>query len=540
MTQTTFLSSTKPARQKQSSGVMDSRVVATKATSFRRKLFNAFFLLLIAAIFCTLFSFSTSPLYHIYSQDSAVFMMIGEGILDGMVPYRDLFENKGPLLYFLEAFPQIFVEGRLGVFLLQTVFLWLVLSVWRRITVLLLNNVATNVQYVVPVLYLIYLIFCLSGGNLSEEYSNFFSVIAVYLLLRAIVQQKPPGSIGCAALGACTSCVFFIRVNDVAGVLVISLFAVYLVFRQKRIAKCVTSVLAYLAGFALVALPIFMYYIYHNALQDMMYGYFYINFKYVSAGLTAALIARIKVIFSIYGVFSIVPTLLAVLNMYLARKSDRSSRLLRLFCLVYSLAVFASLYVSESGYMHYLITNALPLVLNIVLLAQHITATQYYRTTIHPWLQGNHFRNATITGILLLVFVGHLVVAYSFDVSPLFAKPFFLGHDTPRDYEVLAEYIPKEDYDSVYGIDISSDWYYANNILPSYRHFLPIVYFEINPDEARYFQEYMEETPPKWLVCGGAIEESSALTPETISIIMNNYRQVAMDSRERILYQLID
>ena len=35
--------------------------------------------------------------------DSSVFQYIGKGILDGMVPYRDAFDHKGPILYLLNG-----------------------------------------------------------------------------------------------------------------------------------------------------------------------------------------------------------------------------------------------------------------------------------------------------------------------------------------------------------------------------------------------------------------------------------------------------
>ena len=33
--------------------------------------------------------------------DSSVFQYIGSSMLDGAVPYRDVFDHKGPLIYFI-------------------------------------------------------------------------------------------------------------------------------------------------------------------------------------------------------------------------------------------------------------------------------------------------------------------------------------------------------------------------------------------------------------------------------------------------------
>ena len=46
---------------------------------------------LISVIFLSIFSYSSSPLYDSYGGDSSIFMLIGKGILNGKVPYVDLF-----------------------------------------------------------------------------------------------------------------------------------------------------------------------------------------------------------------------------------------------------------------------------------------------------------------------------------------------------------------------------------------------------------------------------------------------------------------
>ena len=50
-----------------------------------------------------LWSAYDSPLFPLYnSSDSAIFMLIGKGITDGKIPYRDLFDHKGPFLFCIE------------------------------------------------------------------------------------------------------------------------------------------------------------------------------------------------------------------------------------------------------------------------------------------------------------------------------------------------------------------------------------------------------------------------------------------------------
>lgn len=63
----------------------------------------------------------TSPLYpHYAGRDSSTFLLLARGILDGRIPYLDLFDHKGPVFYWMEALGYFF-GGRTGVFFLQCI-----------------------------------------------------------------------------------------------------------------------------------------------------------------------------------------------------------------------------------------------------------------------------------------------------------------------------------------------------------------------------------------------------------------------------------
>ena len=62
-----------------------------------------FFILLSAVLLVTLNS-KCSPLYYFNDWDDAnTIFTVGKSILRGKVPYRDLYEQKGPLLLFLQV-----------------------------------------------------------------------------------------------------------------------------------------------------------------------------------------------------------------------------------------------------------------------------------------------------------------------------------------------------------------------------------------------------------------------------------------------------
>ena len=62
----------------------------------------------------------SSPLYPMNDWvDVHCFFTVGRGIRHGMIPYLDLYEQKGPLIYFLYALAALISDNSfLGVFLI--------------------------------------------------------------------------------------------------------------------------------------------------------------------------------------------------------------------------------------------------------------------------------------------------------------------------------------------------------------------------------------------------------------------------------------
>ena len=67
---------------------------------------NLILICLISMLFLLFFSTSTSPLYKDYQDDSAIFITVGKMLKDGKVLYKDIFDHKGPVFFFIEYIGQ--------------------------------------------------------------------------------------------------------------------------------------------------------------------------------------------------------------------------------------------------------------------------------------------------------------------------------------------------------------------------------------------------------------------------------------------------
>lgn len=82
---------------------------------------SRFLFLVVFSLLVLLVCSATSPLYQSHDwTDANTYLTMGRGLLNGAVPYRDLFDHKGPVLYAIYALGALLdSKGFGGVFLLQ-------------------------------------------------------------------------------------------------------------------------------------------------------------------------------------------------------------------------------------------------------------------------------------------------------------------------------------------------------------------------------------------------------------------------------------
>ena len=76
---------------------------------------------LLSALAVLLIASTSSPLYATnFWTDTNIYFTIGRGMTQGLMPYTDLFDHKGPLLYMLYALGALVSDTSFfGVFLLE-------------------------------------------------------------------------------------------------------------------------------------------------------------------------------------------------------------------------------------------------------------------------------------------------------------------------------------------------------------------------------------------------------------------------------------
>ena len=108
------------------------------------------------------------------NRDSGVFLYMGSSILDGQVPYRDAWDHKPPVIFYLNAFGLIIGGGSIwGVWAIEV--FSLILTAW--IGFRLLDESIDRFAAVFGTLLWLgtyILLWIRSGGNSAEEYAFLF------------------------------------------------------------------------------------------------------------------------------------------------------------------------------------------------------------------------------------------------------------------------------------------------------------------------------------------------------------------------------
>lgn len=234
---------------------------------------------IVAVILVSLAS-TSSPLYAFNDWvDANAFLTMGKGILDGMVPYRDLFEQKGPLLYFLYSLANLIQrDGFLGVFILEAVSLTIALHLAGRIVEMFLP--ARWRMLLCPLFAMLILSSASFEAGGSAEAFCLPLIMGLLVILIGHMQQnhaKPMPSQSLFLAGLLGGLVFLIKYNLLGYWLGFALIMLIEHIRYRRPILEARKFLWAIAGFVIALLPTLIYFALNRALADFFDVYILIN-----------------------------------------------------------------------------------------------------------------------------------------------------------------------------------------------------------------------------------------------------------------------
>jgi hypothetical protein len=240
------------------------------------KKYGIYYFLLFCILFLISLCNSQNPFQGFYERfDSTVYQYIGKMILDGKVPYRDIFDHKGPIAYLWHALGYA-VNPMWGQWLIELIIL--------LISGILAFKIAKN--YISPlnsflILAVVFLFIPKDDtiGN-TESLSVFILFICMYIfnnyLLNGTLKYKDS-----LIIGICCSALLLIKPTYLILPGIFILVVLYDFIKRKEFQLLLLHILWFLSSFLLINFLILFWLFYNNALNDFINDYILFNYEYV-------------------------------------------------------------------------------------------------------------------------------------------------------------------------------------------------------------------------------------------------------------------
>jgi len=296
-----------------------------------------------------------NPLFSYPGRDAGIFMYVGSLILKGKIPYLHVWENKGPLVFYINALGLSLGDGsRWGIWLME--FLFLFGAAW--LCYALVNSVMGRIPALISVFILVISAGnVLQGGNYSEEYSILFSCLALWAFVKGT--EDPHRNLPGILVGVSLGFNILLRPNNISMQVAVAggFFVLALMSKDWKLLLRRLALMA--LGVTMVLAPVLVYFASQDALQEMINVVLVFNYQYSSDtsftqilhGIADASIS-IGVVFSVLALIGYLAALFVVIKGFIRRENFPPFLLVLLFGLPIELLLST---LSGRNYLHYFI-----------------------------------------------------------------------------------------------------------------------------------------------------------------------------------------
>lgn len=522
-----------------------------KLAKLRHRIISACVSFLMAFVFALSVFTGTNPIWGYSGVDSACFILMGRGMINGFVPYRDLVDNKGLVLYLINAIGQLLFQDTniqiFGIWIIELLFLFFSLLLIDGFTEIF--GCKKILSIILQILYLMAIFPLIEIGNMGEEYTCFFTLLAFRLCARYLLEGKTD-HFWCygMSMGVLFSLCFFVRPNNalpIAG-MVLAL-AIYFMIRREW-GRLFTSAGTFSVGTFIVVIPIVVYLVVNQALYDCVSQTFLANMNYFGDSGNSF----VSLLSTAYGHKAIIYFLICFFGVYLffnkCRKYD-SFCAFALGILTGACLSFFSAFISGFAYLHYLLVS-IPSFLISLLLAIGVMRRADFEEKCNKKTEDVHGKFLWEMIYLLPVFLSLMLLAWESPhsfmgnlKSCVSTASSFLREGNYRTNQMLdiAERIPDREKNEVYileeGESKSTDLYVQARLFPYKRIFICGDRFaRLVPDLNGEYSSYFTTDKPEWLIL--SIPLSSFQMQDQKCMIEDDYMQVYINDYDVGLYHL--
>jgi len=287
------------------------------------------------------------------NRDSGVFLYIGWRILNGEIPYRDIWDHKPPIIYYINALGLAMADGSSwGVWFIELASLFLAAYIGF---ILVKKTFGTLAAIFSMYLWLITLFFINQGGNFTTEYTLPLQFLCLWLAHEA--QNREFCSWRGFLLGLLLGLAFMIKQNTIGIGLAVTIFLIVDRIRLNKFKHLLHELLTIFSGGALVILVLIILYAAQGALSQFWDAAFIYNFVYSSTDLMAKINGTISGMSPLYRTglpqLALIGYVISIIWLIFKRDFDRKWFQLIVIGLIDLPIELALVNVSARSYPHY-------------------------------------------------------------------------------------------------------------------------------------------------------------------------------------------
>ncbi len=443
-------------------------------------------LLMIYGVFILLRSPLSPGSKMLMGTDCSVFIYIGQSMEKGLIPYRDMFDHKGIVLYFINFIGNHLFNGTIGVWLIEVLFIWIdFIIVWKLVKLFTKSNMISFFTVLISFLPLMQY-FYYGNGNKTEEFALPFIFIIVYECIKYL-QQRPEKLQKKMWLinGIASAIILWLQPNlAIVDVIFVGAIGIYMLYR-KEFKVLIQSIVWFCIGVSIVTLPIVIYLVANNALKHCFNSYIIFNFKYTEAGGTSSILEILIKNWS-RTILSSISLIVCVWGLLKTNKKDNEFLIL-IVSIIFLLSSYLIFAIAGRNLPYY----------GIICIPAFIYPTYYALNYILKDKKQDIITFALTLIVILVAFCGDtsklincVIEAHTKDVEKY-------------DDEIIAQYIQErtDEDDEVIALGTRTRINLLSGRRTSAKYFYQLPIADIDENIAKQFLKWLKKTEPQIMVC---------------------------------------
>lgn len=486
-----------------------------------------YYYLLISILFL-LIGTKSSPLYQINDwYDAECFFTVGKSMMKGIIPYLDLFEQKGPLFFLIYGIASIISNNSfIGVFILEVISYSIFLYYIDKIISLFTKEKYSYI--LLPILSVLILSSrSFTHGGSCEEFTFPILAITAYYFIKYLQTNKINNK-ETFIIGIMTGLIFWMKYTLLGFQIGFCIIVIIKELKENNWKELLHKIYYFILGFTVTCIPWIIYFsIKKDGLKSLINVYFLFNITSYSNdfNIIQKIINCLNTINGVlikyyqYLILIFIPSILSIKT-----KTFFKERINNIYLIIPIICLLIFLFIGGTNFRYYSLPMQPFMILGLI-----------YITKCIKEFKISNLINKYIIEITIITIIICLPIAYYHSPNTKYLKY------KKEDYAqfIFAEKIEKNKTILNYGF-LDGGFYFTTNTYPTVYYFQKNnINYKLYPKNTDEQRRYVKEKLVDYIITNNKIKKQDIeLIEENYQLIMTHTQKYEEHIRTYYLYKL--